>query len=56
VIWRRYHYKQQQYVPSARSRIDRDQYPPPGPPMPDIAGKLSPEQIGALASYLSFIK
>jgi cytochrome c553 len=27
-----------------------------GPPMPDIAGKLSPNQIEALASYLSFIK
>jgi cytochrome c553 len=27
-----------------------------GPPMPDIAGKLSPGQINALASYLSFIK
>jgi len=27
-----------------------------GPPMPDIAGKLSPEQVEALASYLSFIK
>jgi cytochrome c553 len=27
-----------------------------GPPMPDIAGKLSPDQIDALASYLSFIK
>jgi hypothetical protein len=27
-----------------------------GPPMPDIAGKLSPNQIDALASYLSFIK
>jgi cytochrome c553 len=26
-----------------------------GPPMPDIAGKLSSEQIEALASYLSFI-
>jgi cytochrome c553 len=26
-----------------------------GPPMPDIAGKLSPDQIEALASYLSFI-
>ena len=26
-----------------------------GPPMPDIAGKLSPHQIEALASYLSFI-
>ena len=26
------------------------------PPMPDIAGKLSPKQIEALASYLSFIK
>ena len=27
-----------------------------GPPMPDIASKLSPDQIAALASYLSFIK
>jgi cytochrome c553 len=27
-----------------------------GPPMPHIAGKLSPKQIAALASYLSFIK
>jgi cytochrome c553 len=27
-----------------------------GPPMPDIAGKLSPSQVGALASYLSFVK
>ena len=27
-----------------------------GPPMPDIAGKLSQSQIDALASYLSFIK
>jgi cytochrome c553 len=27
-----------------------------GPPMPDIAGKLSREQIEALASYLSFVK
>jgi cytochrome c553 len=27
-----------------------------GPPMPDIAGKLSPNQIDALASYLSFVK
>jgi cytochrome c553 len=27
-----------------------------GPPMPDIAGKLSPGQIDALASYLSFVK
>lgn len=27
-----------------------------GPPMPDIAGKLSSSQIDALASYLSFIK
>jgi cytochrome c553 len=27
-----------------------------GPPMPDIAGKLSQNQIEALASYLSFIK
>jgi cytochrome c553 len=27
-----------------------------GPPMPDIAGKLSRNQIDALASYLSFIK
>jgi cytochrome c553 len=27
-----------------------------GPPMPDIASKLSPGQIAALASYLSFIK
>jgi cytochrome c553 len=27
-----------------------------GPPMPGIAGKLSPDQIDALASYLSFIK
>jgi cytochrome c553 len=27
-----------------------------GPPMPDIAGKLSSNQIEALASYLSFIK
>ena len=27
-----------------------------GPPMPDIASKLSPSQIEALASYLSFIK
>ena len=26
------------------------------PPMPDIAGKLSPNQVEALASYLSFIK
>ena len=26
------------------------------PPMPDIAGKLSPHQVEALASYLSFIK
>jgi cytochrome c553 len=27
-----------------------------GPPMPDIASKLSPNQIEALASYLSFVK
>lgn len=27
-----------------------------GPPMPDISGKLSSNQIEALASYLSFIK
>ena len=27
-----------------------------GPPMPDIAGRLSPNKIEALASYLSFIK
>ncbi len=27
-----------------------------GPPMPDIAGRLSPNQIEALAWYLSFIK
>lgn len=27
-----------------------------GPPMPDIAAKLSPDQVDALASYLSFIK
>ena len=27
-----------------------------GPPMPDIAGKLSPDQIEAVASYLSFTK
>jgi len=27
-----------------------------GPPMPGIAGKLSSDQIAALASYLSFIK
>jgi cytochrome c553 len=27
-----------------------------GPPMPDIASKLSPNHIEALASYLSFIK
>jgi cytochrome c553 len=27
-----------------------------GPPMPDIAGKLSPDQVEALASYLSFVK
>jgi cytochrome c553 len=27
-----------------------------GPPMPDIAGKLSRNQIDALASYLSFLK
>ncbi len=27
-----------------------------GPPMPSIAGKLSPAQIDALASYLSFVK
>ncbi len=27
-----------------------------GPPMPDISSKLSPDQIEALASYLSFIK
>ncbi len=27
-----------------------------GPPMPDIAGKLSRDQIEALASYLSFVK
>jgi cytochrome c553 len=27
-----------------------------GPPMPDIAGRLSPNQIEALASYLSFVK
>jgi|SRR5579862_6256036 len=27
-----------------------------GPPMPDIASKLSPNQIEALASYLSFIR
>jgi cytochrome c553 len=27
-----------------------------GPPMPDIAGKLSSNQIEALASYLSFVK
>jgi cytochrome c553 len=26
-----------------------------GPPMPDIAGKLSPSQIETLASYLSFL-
>src|SRR5271165_7691387 len=26
-----------------------------GPPMPDIAGRLSPDQIEALASYLSFV-
>jgi cytochrome c553 len=28
----------------------------PGPPMPDIASKLSSNQIEALASYLSFVK
>jgi cytochrome c553 len=27
-----------------------------GPPMPDIASKLSPDQVAALASYLSFVK
>jgi cytochrome c553 len=27
-----------------------------GPPMPDIAGKLSPDKVEALASYLSYIK
>ena len=27
-----------------------------GPPMLDIAGRLSPDKIEALASYLSFIK
>jgi cytochrome c553 len=27
-----------------------------GPPMPDIASKLTPDQIEALASYLSFVK
>lgn len=27
-----------------------------GPPMPDIASKLSPNEIEALASYLSFVK
>jgi cytochrome c553 len=27
-----------------------------GPPMPDIAGKLTPSQIEALASYLSFVR
>jgi cytochrome c553 len=27
-----------------------------GPPMPDIASKLSPNQIEALASYLSFVQ
>jgi cytochrome c553 len=27
-----------------------------GPPMPDIAGKLSSDQVRALASYLSFVK
>jgi len=27
-----------------------------GPPMPGIAGKLSQNQIEALASYLSFVK
>ena len=27
-----------------------------GPPMPSIASKLSPNQIAALASYLSFVK
>jgi len=27
-----------------------------GPPMPDISGKLSRDQIEALASYLSFVK
>jgi cytochrome c553 len=27
-----------------------------GPPMPDIASKLSPNQIEALASYLSFVR
>jgi cytochrome c553 len=27
-----------------------------GPPMPHIAGNLSPHQIAALASYLSFIQ
>jgi hypothetical protein len=27
-----------------------------GPPMPDIASKLSPNQIDALASYLSFVR
>jgi cytochrome c553 len=27
-----------------------------GPPMPDIASKLSPDQIDALASYLSFVR
>jgi cytochrome c553 len=27
-----------------------------GPPMPGIASKLSPDQIAALASYLSFVK
>ena len=27
-----------------------------GPPMPDIASKLSPEQMEAIASYLSFIR
>lgn len=27
-----------------------------GPPMPSIAGKLAPDQINALASYLSFVR
>ena len=27
-----------------------------GPPMPDIASKLSPNQVEALASYLSFVR
>ena len=27
-----------------------------GPPMPDISSRLSPQQVEALASYLSFIK